>query len=441
MTTKAKILLLSLLSFSFQKGNCSWSRLGNGFDWAVASLLADTATGILYAGGYFSTDSLKPLLGIAQWNGSQWDSVGAGTEGVNGVLELCKFQNKIYASGLFGHVGNKTTKGFAIWNGSNWDTLPCYPRYPAYCLKVIDNELYCASAFTNVCGQYTEFVAKYDGATWSEFTFGLDTNFQGGVLALEEYQGNLYVAGNIMPIEDIFMWDGTQAHQLGAGIQGGGSAINSMAVYKNELYVGGIIRKIDGNIGNYIMKWDGSQWSEVGGSVDNIVESMTVYDGYLYVCGGFSSAGGIPASRIARWDGSSWTALGTEIFDNRIYAMDFFNNQLYVGGGFYFIDTMSANFIVKYNGPVGVSDFAKPSFSFSFSPNPSNSFLTISFSSLLNEVGILSVADATGKKQFRVLIPRQTMRKELDVSELAAGVYFVTLQTEYGSITRKLQKQ
>src|SRR5689334_24518190 len=39
----------------------------------------------------------------------------------------------------------------------------------------------------------------------------------------------------------------------------------------------------------------------------------------LYVGGGFTNAGGVPASHIAKWDGSNWSALGGGL-DNTVFA-------------------------------------------------------------------------------------------------------------------------
>src|SRR5262249_37695895 len=69
-----------------------------------------------------------------------------------------------------------------------------------------------------------------------------------------------------------------------------------------------------------IARWDGAQWSAVGGGIDALGYGggvMTVFDDdgpgpdrpALYVGGAFRYAGRILANGIARWDGSAWSAV------------------------------------------------------------------------------------------------------------------------------------
>jgi hypothetical protein len=66
-------------------------------------------------------------------------------------------------------------------------------------------------------------------------------------------------------------------------------------------------------------KWDGSDWSALGGGMNDAVHALTVFDDgrgpALYAGGAFTTASLSAANRIARWDGSSWTALGSGTSD------------------------------------------------------------------------------------------------------------------------------
>src|SRR5687767_8075044 len=63
-----------------------WNPLNRGFNNAVLCLFSDTISNRLYAGGSFSktgfwTDTNgKLVMGIAQWNGISWDSLGCGMD-------------------------------------------------------------------------------------------------------------------------------------------------------------------------------------------------------------------------------------------------------------------------------------------------------------------------------------------------------------------------
>ena len=398
--------------------------------------------GVRLAGGV-------PCWGIARWKGLKWDPFGGGVENYGGagtpnnVLALMRYNNLLYVGGAFNKAGNVLVKGLCTWNGYQWDSLTSgLDRVQVVHLKNINGELYAGGTFNIAGGIISHHIARWNGINWFGFNFGIDSTF-GGVFAVEQYNGDLYVGGNILPanIRDLFVWDGTSVSHVGQGIVGSLSNIASMVVYNNELYVGGYFTIADGNAGNFIMRWNGSSWNDVGGGMDHQITELEVHGGLLYACGVFDHAGGITASKIAVWDGSSWSALGPDSFDNNLNGMEFFHNELYVIGGFVKVNSDTLNYIAKYTGQLGTEDFARLHLNFFLSPNPSTSFLSITLSSAILQDAILASTDPTGREQFRIFIPRQTLRKELDISELAAGIYFITLESKSGRETKKFIKE
>ena len=423
----------------------NWIPLGVGTDNQVRSLFADSVTNRLYVGGgQIQSAGGIPANGIASWDGLNWDSLGSGINSGN-VLSMLRIGSDIIVCGAFTSAGNTNSNSIAKWNGLVWDSFPVRPNESIDFAKEINNQLCIGGTFTRAGNVPLHLFASWSGTNWVDYNLGIDSNFIGGVFCFELYKNNFYVGGNILfnPTSemDILRWDSLNSYKMGAGIFGGLSEIATMAIFNDELYVGGYFRQIDGNVGNYIMKWDGVQWLDVGGGTNDHVTCMKVHGQYLYVAGVFTIAGGIPASHIAKWDGNSWSSLGSEIINNTITCMDFFNGELYIGGGFNYIDTVPIGYIAKYTGPVTVGDFAKPAFNFYLTHNPSNSILTVSFSSPAIQEGILTITDASGMEQFRVLMPSQTLRKELDISELAAGIYFITLESENRRVTKKFVKE
>jgi hypothetical protein len=98
-----------------------------------------------------------------------------------------------------------------------------------------------------------------------------------------------------------------------------------------NLYAGGVFT-------NYLLKWDGSAWSTVGGGVDGTVRTLLYdyYTGALYAGGDFTHAGGVTVNRVAKWDGTTWEALGNGIDNNGVFALslDNFTGMFHVGGSF-----------------------------------------------------------------------------------------------------------
>jgi len=109
-------------------------------------------------------------------------------------------------------------------------------------------------------------------------------------------------------------FDGTWT-AVGGGI--GGSYVNDLVVYHDELIACGYFNSAGGAPAANIAAWDGTAWSPLGGGVNGDVASMTVWNDQLIVVGNFTSAGGTPVSYDAAWDGSTWAQLSTS---NQIVA-------------------------------------------------------------------------------------------------------------------------
>lgn len=142
----------------------------------------------------------------------------------------------------------------------------------------------------------------------------------------------------------------------GLGLTGVGRC---MAVYNNELYVGGDFVKMLNGPGNRIAKWDGTAWSEIVG-FDNTVRTLAVYKGELYAGGEFIMAGTDTIYYIARWNGSTWKKLGQGLAKTagKVYSLKVVDSILYVGGYQTRVNGISyGNAIMKWNG-TNWSDFS-----------------------------------------------------------------------------------
>ncbi|MCB0766632.1 MAG: hypothetical protein KDB95_05430 [Flavobacteriales bacterium] len=209
-------------------------------------------------------------------------------------------------------------------------------------------------------------VAKRVGNSW-ECIGELDCT---GCLPVDliRYQGRLILSGTITfsgnPYRHIVqLVDGEWVPVGPQGIYGGLSGAGPLAVFQDELYVGGLIPLSAGNAGYALQRWNGSVWSpvgeglkdETGGTGQNIkVKDLLVHDGKLYVCGGFTYAGNEYAPRIATWDGAQWCSVGGDFGDNEVTGMAFFNDTLHIACG---LDA-----VVDGQPIVGVAKFVAPAF-------------------------------------------------------------------------------
>jgi trimeric autotransporter adhesin len=176
----------------------------------------------------------------------------------------------------------------------------------------------------------------------------------------------LYVGGEIdqagvLDVNSLARWDGADWHDVGGGVTRPGTTIPyvfAMAVFDEDsegplppaLFVGGQFEHAGAVSAHALARWDGREWSEVGGGINPgvghaTIFAMAVYDDgrgpALYVAGRLRSAGGKEAWNIARWDGAEWEPLGPGI-NGAVHALHVFDEDgpgplrpaLFAGGSF-----------------------------------------------------------------------------------------------------------
>lgn len=213
-------------------------------------------------------------------------------------------------------------------------------------------------------------VWKYSGANWtrvggdqvgmsSPSTFGWITNRFERVLSMAVYNGNL-VAGlgesNNVNDSDVWSYNGTNWTRIGgSGITGWMTSgtyesVNSLAVYKGELYAGLGYSPGDAEV----WKYNGSTWTKIGGdnpifdTTDSQygwdeggnyerVKSLVVYNGELYASLGISAGDG----EVWRYNGSVWNRVGGDGSSSgwangtveEISTLAVYNGKVFAGAG------------------------------------------------------------------------------------------------------------
>lgn len=314
------------------EGGCRWQPgyFLDDFDGAVLTFAVfDDGTGeALYAGGRFQVADGVEVNGIAKWDGASWSalrgSTGVGVEGGSdsSVRALAVFDDgrgeALFVGGYFGRAGGVVTGTIARWDGSEWTNLQGSPGV--------------------VLSNWVEALVVYDDGSGEALYVGGHFDDAGGV-----------------EVDHIAKWDGTQWSALKGELGTGTNyPVFSLGVFDDgpgaSLFVGGGFSHAGGILVNHIAKWDGDEWSPLGGpngvGVSYGVNAMVVFDNGggrgLYVGGQFDTAGGIEANSIAKWDGLTWAALtdvgGTGI-DGEVDALEVFDDGtgpvLFVGGSFY----------------------------------------------------------------------------------------------------------
>jgi hypothetical protein len=354
----------------------SWSPLGSGMSgmgrvgYGTSVLVLAVSGGTLYAGGYFTTAGGNAANYIAQWNGSSWSPLDSGMSGGNEygpyVDALAVSGSTLYAGGDFTSAGGSAANCIAQWNGSRWSPLGSGVSGSGQdgdgpivlALAVSGSTLYAGGDFTAAGGGQANFIAQWNGSSWSPLGYGLGSSYgrpaYGYVTALAVSGSTLYAGGNFSsaggsPADYIAQWNGTSWSPLGSGMN---HLVAALAVSGSTLYAGGQFTTAGGNAANYIAQWDGSSWSALGSGVKRGVAALAVSGSTLYAGGGFTTAGGNPANCIAQWDGSGWSALGSGMtgLNSTAYALAVSGSTLYAGGGFTTAGGNPANCIAQWDG-------------------------------------------------------------------------------------------
>ena len=241
---------------------------------------------------------------------------------------------------------------------------------------------------------------RYDGRS-----LNLWNNKGGGFFDMLPIGSDLFVCGNASSLNGlgprgVARWDGTNWHSVGNGIPASdyGNFVAALAFRGRELYAGGQLWTGGEGDPRGLVRFNGTNWVEVGGGLTyangwdpGYVWDLEVKDNILYVGGEFGRAGDVVAHNIVRWDGTNWwpfngpgigwvhgigfrsedlfvitpgslhqrsgsnwltlgVAAGGERFGPRIEALTITPEHVYIGGRFDSVNGVGATNIARWDG-------------------------------------------------------------------------------------------
>ena len=378
---------------------------------AINSIYCDQLNHIFIGNGFINTAGFNY---IAEWDGNQWSEVG----GFNSFQGNSVIHNvtgddagNLYVTGAFTNANGKNY--VAHFDGNNWSELQgsnqFYPNGIIYgiCTDPAGN-VYAAGDFTNdsLVTLGKPYVAKFDGTTWTEL---------GG--------------HNSLPI-------------FNAGI----GAICSDAA--GNIYVNDVIHD---SIGNYftVMRYNGSQWENLGVMIpDGIVNfagnfmpthlcSDDFGNVYAVIYQAFGNGNAIEF--VMKWDGANWSYLGGqhsfEVHPEIMCIATDKAGNVYVSGSFKDTTMCPPNgvtYVAKYNQPNGVApvNSNKP---LQVYPNPACNQIHIKCNSQILQ---LQINDLTGKQVYSD--SNLVNEVSVNVSIIPEGMYFCTIITKTNRYSKKL---
>jgi len=330
-------------------------------------LVSDDGRGpALFVAGSFATADGIVVNSVARWDGANWSGLeGPFTPGVDRrVNDIEVFDDgrgeALYVSGLFLEAGGVPSRLVARWDGATWSPLLDASGLGLFgdrgrAMAVFDDgrgaALYVAGDIRTAGGQDVSNVARWDGSTWEPLAGPMGEGLDDTVFDLAVFDDGhgtaLYAAGRFdhaggREIYVIAKWDGSDWYSLEGPMTGtglSGSLAEALAVFDDghgpALYVAGDFSQADNQPTPHIARWDGENWSAVGGDgpgpsaagIDGTVNFLSVaVDGgvqTMFAGGNFQFAGGYHSWRTARYARQPSSCVADLNCDGELTLFDF----------------------------------------------------------------------------------------------------------------------
>lgn len=228
--------------------------------------------GQLIVAGEFDRIGADTISGIAAWNGVKWEPLAKGFAGyIEGGPEIMYphsmvvHEGWLYAAGNFKTAGEVEVNGIARWNGSLWEAVGAGFNGAVYGIEIHNGELYAGGAFTQSGENELGFIAKWNGSEWINPGITIDyasTPPFPFAHTLRSINGSLYVLGgfdqctdangNDIPCGGILAFDGENWDGMDGGLAGEAEAI---IPYGEGILVGGFFNQAGGVNVNNMALW------------------------------------------------------------------------------------------------------------------------------------------------------------------------------------------
>ncbi len=231
--------------------------------------------GKVVLGGRYDSFNGHERRHLQAWDGAQHhDLPGAFEDITDRIYSLIVHEGYLIAAGSDPELGN-----IARWDGSSWSMIGNGMPAEVRMVKLIGNELHLVST--------DSVVRRLNGSQWEQIGYG----FNGNVFAIEEFQGELFAAGNFTALED-------------------GTPIARLA------------------------KWTGTEWVQVGSGFNEEVRSLMKLNGLLYVGGAFTQPGDASNSfpGWCRFTGSEFQSGEVQLGDDGVFGFSRFPDHLILFG-------------------------------------------------------------------------------------------------------------
>lgn len=303
--------------------------------------------GAWYAAGEFFTLEGSDARNIARLDGSMWQPLGSGTNGV--VWEIIEYQGDLIACGEFTEAGGQPANHMARWDGQSWHPLGEGLNGNAYALTIHEGDLIVAGGFTTAGGEPAKWVARWNGSTWHSMGANLSSDdSDNGPYELFVYNGTLLCGGYYTLPSNLVYWTGDSWQPFAGGVAY--AAVTALHEFNGDLIIGGWFDEVGPNAvpARHLARYDGFNWHAMGAGVDHFVWSFGEFQGDLLIGGVFQEENDTPGMNfIARWDGDSLAAMDGGM-SSAVHAIEVIDEQLVVGGFFLIAGDEVSNLLARW---------------------------------------------------------------------------------------------
>ena len=249
-----------------------------------------------------------------------------------------------------------------VGDNSNWDDR--FGWYgvtgSVFTIDAGDCDMYVGGEFTNQRTSTNNYVARWDGGTWTILGDGPIEGADGTIRSVTANGSDVYAAGSFASFDGVVVngiarWNGTSWVAIGGGVRGDRHrefTVYDVIVFGSEVFIAGDFTFAGEAVANNIAHWNSftREWRAIDNGVNGIVYDLELQGDWLYVGGEFTEAGGIDANNIVRYNllTGEWQRFGTGV-NARVNAITVEDKTIYAGGHFSKAGNADASYVASWD--------------------------------------------------------------------------------------------
>ncbi len=250
---------------------------------------------------------------VHSWNGTELTLIAEADTTIQGMMYDGQ---TLWLHGDFHAVNGVAADYLAAWDGTQIQPGPTGLSEPIQDLIVDNGQLIALGPFSIQSTYGDSAVAIWNGETWE--ALGVLDSYNLSLMNLEVHSGEIFLSASRYT-----SWETpprapllhlVDNHWVNFLPSFGNSIINTLFSGADGLWIGGQDIIVEGRAGRHLALWQDDQedWShlfEGSQSCNGAINSFAVFNQELVVGGIFSSAGPVWSPQRARWNGAQWAPM------------------------------------------------------------------------------------------------------------------------------------